>query len=164
MMLSTHAIAGGIVAGFFPGDPLLGFAAGFASHFALDALPHWDYKLKSIRKETDPMETDMELGSDFAYDLARISLDMIVGFAGALLFAHVSGVSVLLVLIGAAGGVAPDGLQFVYFKTRTVFLKHLQIFHIWIQKGRSLHVTAWKGMSLQGVLLIILFWAMQGMS
>jgi hypothetical protein len=43
MILSTHAIAS-----LFPSHPTLAVVAGFASHFAFDAIPHWDYPLRSI--------------------------------------------------------------------------------------------------------------------
>jgi hypothetical protein len=48
MILSTHAIVGGALASLFPSHPVVIIAAGFASHFAIDAIPHWDYKLRSI--------------------------------------------------------------------------------------------------------------------
>jgi hypothetical protein len=48
MILSTHAVVGGAIASLVPSDPILAAAAGFASHFAIDAIPHWDYPLRSI--------------------------------------------------------------------------------------------------------------------
>jgi len=47
MILSTHAVVGGAIASFIPLHPLLVAVAGFASHFAIDAIPHWDYRLRS---------------------------------------------------------------------------------------------------------------------
>ena len=48
MILSTHAVVGGAIASLGPSDPILAAAAGFASYFAIDAIPHWDYPLRSI--------------------------------------------------------------------------------------------------------------------
>jgi hypothetical protein len=48
MILSTHAIVGGAVASLLPSHPMPVAALGFASHFAIDAIPHWDYPLRSI--------------------------------------------------------------------------------------------------------------------
>jgi hypothetical protein len=48
MILSTHANFGGTIASLFPSEPLFAVVAGFASHFAIDAIPHWDYPLRSI--------------------------------------------------------------------------------------------------------------------
>src|SRR6266700_2786307 len=47
MILSTHAIVGAALASFLPSHPAAAFVAGFASHFALDAIPHVDYPIKS---------------------------------------------------------------------------------------------------------------------
>jgi hypothetical protein len=49
MILSTHAIVGGAIASLFPSHPLLVVAAGFVSHFAIDAIPHWDYPLRRFQ-------------------------------------------------------------------------------------------------------------------
>ena len=48
MILTTHAIVGGALASLFPTHPITAIAAGFASHFVIDAIPHWDYPLQSI--------------------------------------------------------------------------------------------------------------------
>jgi hypothetical protein len=41
MLIGTHILIGGVV-GAMTGDPLAGLGVGFASHFALDAVPHFD--------------------------------------------------------------------------------------------------------------------------
>jgi hypothetical protein len=48
MNLSTHAIVGGAIASLMPSHPMLVAVAGFASHIAIDTIPHWDYRLRSI--------------------------------------------------------------------------------------------------------------------
>src|ERR1700738_4714821 len=40
MILSTHAIVGGALANLLPSHPVVAITAGFASHFAIDAIPH----------------------------------------------------------------------------------------------------------------------------
>ncbi|MBI2023536.1 hypothetical protein HYT01_03175 [Candidatus Giovannonibacteria bacterium] len=76
MVLFTHAIVGTAVAGLFPAHPVAGFAAGFISHFALDAIPHWHYPLGSLTQDkNDPMKKDMVWSRPFFYDLLKISLD-----------------------------------------------------------------------------------------
>jgi hypothetical protein len=47
MILTTHAIVGAARASFMPSHPAAAFVVGFASHFALDAIPHVDYPIKS---------------------------------------------------------------------------------------------------------------------
>ena len=41
MLFTTHALAGAAI-GMATGDPYAGFALGFASHHAMDSLPHFD--------------------------------------------------------------------------------------------------------------------------
>jgi len=162
MTLTTHALVGAAVAQFFPQHPVLAFAAGFASHFAIDALPHWDYSLRSSRKDKkNPLNFDMELGRDFARDIARILFDIALGLSLSALSAYLLHLSLYLALVGAAAGIFPDGLQFVYFKTRSKLLEPLQRFHIWIQEGRSLKIAAWRGISLQAALVIGIFFVVK---
>jgi hypothetical protein len=46
MILSTHAIVGAAISRFIPSHAAA-FVVSFATHFELDALPHWDYPIKS---------------------------------------------------------------------------------------------------------------------
>lgn len=48
MVLSTHVIVGGAIASLCPSHSILGAVVGFGSHFAIDAIPHWDYQVRSI--------------------------------------------------------------------------------------------------------------------
>lgn len=42
MTASNHAVTGALIAATVP-YPVIGLPLAFASHFALDALPHWNY-------------------------------------------------------------------------------------------------------------------------
>ncbi len=140
MTLATHAIVGASLAALVPDHPVTAFVMGFASHFVLDAIPHWDYKLASASiDEKNMLNNDLKLNHLFFYDLLKICLDISLGFA--LVFIvfssdkHFSGV----ILSGAAGAVIPDFLQFVYFKLRKGPIVLLQRFHIWIHAGKNLN-------------------------
>ena len=50
MILASHAIIGAAVGRLFPLSPFYGFLAGLLSHYAMDAIPHWEYTLPSISK------------------------------------------------------------------------------------------------------------------
>ena len=162
MTLTTHALVGASMAVLFPEKPLVAFLVGFASHFAIDSLPHWGYKLRSLqRNQNDPLSTDMKFGKDFLIDLRNTAGDSIFGISlSVLIFAvFVFQAPVFTVLVAACAGILPDFLQFVYFKTRSKFLEPLQKFHIWIQRGRSLKVNGKLGISLQVLLvLLIIAW------
>lgn len=140
MILATHAVAGAAVANLLPGHPMLGFVAGFVSHFFLDAIPHWHYALLSSRHDhNNPMNSDIVLNKDFPLDLFKMGCDTLLGIELAVLFFHVSTPYFLsATLLGAIGGILPDALQFAYFKWRHEPLVSLQRFHHWIHAKESL--------------------------
>ena len=106
MTLTPHAIVGAAIASTIPDQPLLGFSLAFLSHFVLDAIPHWDYKLSSMTEDkANKINNNMKIGRDFYFDLLKIGPDFSLGLILAyLLFAN---------LVGALGAVFPDLLQFV---------------------------------------------------
>ncbi len=157
MTLTTHALVGAAAAQLFPSYPYVAFVAAFASHFAIDALPHWDYTILSSEKDLrNPLNNDMRLGKLFFIDLLRIGSDALLGIVlSVIIFAYgIFHAPLVIVLIGALGGIVPDPLQFVYFKTHTILLEALQRFHIWIQKGKTLRVHPAFGIFLQVTLVL----------
>ncbi len=138
MILTTHAIVGAAAGRLFS-DPFVAFSAGFASHFIIDAIPHWAYNLKSrARNEKEPLNDDIEIGKKFVGDLARIGLDFIVGiFAAIFIFQGEDGFMSLSVnlLSGVAGGIIPDFMQFLYFKIRQEPFIAVQKLHIYVHQG-----------------------------
>lgn len=157
MTLTTHAIVGAAAASFFPTNPVLAFAAGFASHLAIDALPHWDYKILSKQQDSNRLNDDVNVyDKKFVLDLLRIGGDATLGTLLAVLIFSVwlFDLPVWLAVLGAWAGILPDPLQFVYWKTRSKLLLPLQRFHIWIQKGKSIHPPAYLGLLYQAVLVI----------
>lgn len=140
MTLTTHAIAGATVATLMPTHPILGFTAGFASHFALDAIPHWGYSVKSIKnKGTDPLDNDMSINKDSLMDLLKICTD---GILGLLISYIVLGIFYnqppFIIFLGAIASMIPDALQFVYWKWRHEPLISLQKFHIFMHAKTGL--------------------------
>ena len=138
MTLTTHAVAGAALAALIPQHPIAGFAAGFASHFLLDAIPHYDYAILS--QSIHPrMGGPVRLDRALALDMARIGGDALLGLAlSALIFATPSAADA--VLWGAFGGILPDALQFVYGRFGQELLSPLQRFHEWIHSKKRLEV------------------------
>lgn len=157
MTLTTHALVGAAAASLFPAHPYAAFAAGFASHFAIDALPHWDYTerwLRSVVRTQNPLENDMRLGLEFERDVLIIGADALLGAVLVALVFTLLHLPLAIALVGAAAGIYPDLLQFVYYKTRTTWfgpaLEGLQEFHAWVQKGKErYHWSPLKGLGLQ---------------
>jgi hypothetical protein len=157
MTLTTHALVGAAAASLFPQEPLLAFAAGFVSHFCIDAIPHWDYELSSLEKDLQrPLNTRILVGKNFWINVAGVAGDAIIGFAiSAVVFgAWLFHVPFFIILIGAFGALVPDGLHFIYFRTHTKLLVPLERFHNWIQKVSPLDIPAWMGLGLQAALVV----------
>src|SRR5258708_20443215 len=85
MILTTHAIVGGALASLFPSHPIIAVAAGFASHFAIDAIPHWDYSLRSIMVAPG-RRNQLKLGRLLLQDVGLIGFDACAGLALAISF------------------------------------------------------------------------------
>lgn len=131
MTLATHAVIGAIIASKFPEHPVLGFGLAFASHFVLDAIPHWDYRLSTLQEnEDDLMKNRMPISVSrkFMGDLLKTGIDCILGIMAALLLFWDK--NPVVVLAGAVGGVLPDALQFIYFHIQKEPLVALQRFHM----------------------------------
>lgn len=131
MVLTPHAVVGAAVTSFFKLNPFTAFVAGFLSHFFMDSIPHWDYKLKSAyHDEINPLNDDLIIGRDFYFDLVKIGFDAFLGMSLAILFFNIgANVSFWAVVSGALGGIVPDALQFVYTKWRKEPLLSLQKTH-----------------------------------
>lgn len=140
MVLTPHAITGAALASLTPENPLAGFALGFLSHFVLDAIPHWDYDLSSMKKdENNPMNNDMAINKAFLLDISKIGFDAMLGILiSYLIFCFYMKYSVFVIMCGAVGGIMPDALQFVYMKWRHEPLISLQRFHLWIHAEKKL--------------------------
>jgi hypothetical protein len=146
MILSSHAIVGGAIASLFPSHPILVVLAGFASHFAIDAIPHWDYPLRSISVGKGADNRRLKIDASLLRDLAFIGADASAGLALAvLLFATPA--TAWVIALGAIAGMLPDPLQFVHSIYPREPLRSLQRSHQWIHTKRNL---AWRlGVSSQ---------------
>ena len=137
MILSTHAIVGGAIASLFPSHPALVVAAGFASHFAIDAIPHWDYPLQAISVKPAAGRRALNLDRRLGVDLSLIALDACAGLALAIwLFATPATMGAIL--LGAVAAMVPDPLQLAHALYPREPLKSLQRFHQWIHAKRKL--------------------------
>lgn len=157
MVLATHAVVGGAVASLFPSHPVEAFVAGFVSHFILDAIPHWDYKLLSAYAGAkDPAPTDGPNASKyFAIDLAHIGADLILGVVLTLLIWQPVGYMAWKILaLGVIGGILPDFLQFVYVRFPHQPMILIQKFQDFMQAEYKIH-NPYLGVFLQATVAVI---------
>ena len=160
MVLTAHAITGTALASLTPNEPLVGFTVGFLSHFILDAVPHWDYFLRSMKKdENNPMNNNMTINADFWRDLLKIGFDAMLGISLAyLIFGFYMKYSTLIILCGVIGAMMPDALQFAYMKWKHEPLTSLRRFHLWIHSKISLNNNPVIGILSQIVFVFFIVW------
>lgn len=158
MVLSTHAVAGAAVA-ILARDPWIGFATAIISHFLLDTVPHWHYPLPALKKarETDGRVDARDTRKILAV-FATTGSDCLIGFGVAIAAAEVFGADPMLAAVGAAGGVLPDFLQFVYFLFPKTAIRHLQGFHKWIHTDIRLDDRHLLGITSQVMLIAASVW------
>lgn len=133
MTLTAHAIVGAAVASALPQEPLLAFALACGSHFLVDAIPHYDYQVRS--PSIHPLiASKMTYDLTLFLDLCAIGLDALLGLVISVLLFGLSPV----VLLGIAGGMLPDFLQFVWMRLKVEPFSSLQRFHQWIHSKNHL--------------------------
>jgi hypothetical protein len=136
MILSTHAIVGGALASLFPSYPIAAFALGVASHFAIDAIPHWDYPLQSISVAPGDCKR-LKIDRRLLRDVALIGFDACAGVA-IVVGLLATPATLMVIVLGALAAMLPDPLQFVHSLYPRQPLATLQRFHGWIHTKRRL--------------------------
>jgi hypothetical protein len=154
MILSTHALVGAAIANMFPAHPGAAFVLGFASHFALDAIPHADYPLRSA-------SLDPKIGAPLRFDRAllrdvfMIGADGLLGLALAIvLFA--SAENQWAILLGTCGAMLPDAIQFLHARFPREPLRTLQRLHRWAHTKTEINERVALAIASQ-VLLVVAF-------
>ncbi len=148
--LTTHAIVGAAITSVFPTQIPFALAAAFASHFLIDAIPHYDYPIRS--QSVNPLVgAPMKYDKNFWLDAVTIGGDAVLGVAASLLF-FASPQNFWLIFFGACAGILPDFLQFIYGRFPKEPLVSLQRFHMWIHTEHKL-----KNHKLAGLISQLLF-------
>lgn len=147
MTLTSHAIIGAAVASLIPQHPILGVAVAFASHFAVDAIPHWDYPIAS--SSINPhMAAKMKYDKALVLDVVRIGGDALLGLFVSLWFFSTK-ISPFVIIAAAFFAMLPDPLQFVYSRFKHEPLISLQRFHEWIHTSYRFRHAKVAGILLQ---------------
>lgn len=159
MILTTHAVVGAGLAVLAKANPVAAFGMGFLSHFLLDAIPHWEYPIQSKGPSTNPLQADMVLGKAFVLDMIFIGSDFALGITLGLLMLSGENVSLATIVVspvfwGSLGAVAPDFLQFAYFKIKREPLTSLQKFHIFIHSDYRFPHKSFVGPLIQVAIIV----------
>lgn len=163
MILSVHATFGAAIASLIPSHPVLGFALGFASHLALDAIPHKDYDLISAEFNPEKKESQLNLIINrfrLLRDIIFVSFDALIGFCLAFLF-FFNPAHPWVFLLGAFGALLPDGLTFLYLIFKHKALGHFFDFHTDFIHYR-INLNQYLGVFLQFFTLVFLIGILYG--
>ena len=154
MILSTHAVVGAAIASLMPSHTALAFVSGFASHFVIDAIPHWDYPLRSILITPSDTGRAITLNWRLCGGLGLVALDACLGVAVAL-WLYASPTATTAVLLGTLGAILPDPLRLAYKLWPREPLRTLQRFHGRIHSKRKLGWAIGVTSQLSFVVLVI---------
>jgi hypothetical protein len=120
----NHAVTGALVAAAID-KPVLALPAALLSHFAIDAIPHWNYQL-------DPR---------IARRQVVMLADLVLSLALLLILALTVNANPYLVIIGGLIGILPDTMWLRFFITGRPsihgnpkkLVNLIRRFHFWIQ-------------------------------
>jgi len=136
MTLTAHGIVGGAIVSLIPAHPAVGLCLAFASHYLLDAIPHWDYPVRSASINPN-IAAKMRYDYAILRDLIVVGGDAALGVVlAAVLFASRGGP--LLAGGGACAAILPDALEFAYVLYPRGPLLLLQRFHSWVHTSKKI--------------------------
>ena len=127
MTLTTHiAIATAVTKPIMRAHPFFIFLFAFLSHYAADAIPHWDYHLCSVNEDTSE-KRDHTLKNDpklIGYDLLKVAFDITIGstLSFILLRPELTFAGLLPVALTILGGILPDMLQPIFWLWKKIIL------------------------------------------
>lgn len=130
MILTPHAVVGAALANIFPNNPEIGFSLALASHYVLDTIPHWEYKLDGFVDEKKDKVTSITKNFKLVFKpLLFIFSDFLLAIILSYLLFVRDRYSFYLTIGGVFFSVLPDFLQFVYLKFQNIFWIKVQKIH-----------------------------------
>lgn len=154
MTLTTHAVTGAAIASVVSGNIVIASTLAFASHFLLDAIPHWDYPISS-GSINPKIGGKINFDKSLLKDLFRIGSDILFGILLSLIIFY-SKEHVLTIAVGAFFGMLPDFLQFVYTRFPKGPIASLQRFHEFIHTDKKLKNQPILGVTSQIAIIIVI--------
>jgi len=108
MILTPHILIGAIIGSKISSPPLI-FILSFLSHYFLDMLPHYEYKISGLKHQK------IQYDRIFFIYLSKISIDFLIGM-GLALWLIWDTPTKTLAIIGMVSALIPDGLLFLYWR------------------------------------------------
>ena len=159
MTLATHIVIASAITKSLSTSPILGFFIALLSHYLTDAIPHWDYRLRSLREESPADQRKFSSLNDFFVDLGKMAFDFFFGAVLAIWMLSPDSLEKWIYSAGIiAGAVLPDFLQGIYYTRRAEFLLPVQKFHDFLHTKIKLGRYPAFGVPLQAILFIVAIW------
>lgn len=153
MLETPHAVVGAAIATAIP-NPVIALPLAFASHFALDMVPHWNPHLNTELKKYGKITKTSRKIVYFDSFLA-LSLGGAIAYMALPSAAHAT-----TVLLGAFVGVLPDVVEipFYFFTSKNKYIES------WIKFQKSIQsdTTPLPGLATQVIAVIASFWWILG--
>jgi len=171
MLIVPHVIAGaalGSLIGDVPGAPVIAFAVGWASHYVLDSVPHWERLYKSSQNIN--WETHRPAQEWPRHIFVQAAIDVLV--AGVFLYAVATNTSEAAwwdtnrIFWGGLGAAVPDLLGNVPFWNRFLSklpgFKQEYAFHstIHISPEAQAKLPKWLGLLTQVLTVTLGLWVL----
>lgn len=158
MILTTHILIAAVAAKpLAASNAISAFFISLISHFLTDAIPHWQYHLKSVTGDgIDPSRKGVSFN-----DYLRVGTDALIG--SLILFYILNPASLTDFIFWAAvilGGVLPDFLQFLYIISKSRFLKPLSDFHRFVHSKTKIKIPTLLGIPLQIIIILTVLFAL----
>jgi hypothetical protein len=119
MLLTPHILVGALI-GFKIQNPWLVFILAIISHFALDAIPHREYDIKALKRK--------KIDKQFIIEFSQVLTDLVIGVSTTIFFVWHSP-SRNYAILGMIAAVIPDGITFLYWRTKLSIFKKITDFH-----------------------------------
>ena len=141
-----------------PHHPAAGLFLAFASHFVLDALPHWNYYPNSYEyNKKEPLKSVIHLNKKFLGDLVKMGLDGSLGLILSIIMfsGGPPAGGWIWIAFGAISAMLPDFLQFLYLQIRREPFIILQRLHIWAHSKYEFKKLSFAGIIPQIAIIIL---------
>lgn len=175
MILSSHIIVASALSAPLINQPLgflnsaLIFILSLISHFLIDMIPHWDYKVAFVEKFKEARKSGFPVSNKefkilFKADLIKFLFDGILGISLSFLIFNfpIDFEKILMFGFAVFGGILPDVLTVFYFIKKEPFLKFFWQFHNFIHgrrvsKDRFLFGAILQILTIAAIVLLIEF-------
>ncbi len=122
MILTPHILAGALI-GSQSSSPETVIGLSVLAHFAMDAIPHYEYKIDAIKNANE------KLNKQYLINLLKVGVDFLIGASIVIIFAWQSPQKYLMAL-GAGIAIIPDFLLFLYYQNPNLpIIRQIGIFH-----------------------------------